>query len=678
MDSVVTLKKEDFKRFKKCLKIAWTLASRTNLKTVQQWVTEEKISVFFDLQDNINSAKINDSDFIDSDEDDTTGEAGLFTPNLYDLALETYWPAEKDETVSDDVRYLNDDVQSIVTTDTIEFYPGETIADGNEVGQRAREYFMRDHNYFNLEHYSKKIAFTKTTEVLADSTYDVYFEPSFIYNNCITKCDILKKLPDGTYHLIEVKASTGRKYDKELQMYVDKPVKDEYGYDVAYQYYVLTGAGLTISRVSLMLLNSEYYRSGDIDDDQLFMFQDWYKLPTKTLPPVSLLEFCQQMLTGTFAKRVAKNRLITDDLALVKSYLAKSAAAVLPLFTQEQCFNAKGDRYGYCQHATAYLPEHHSVFELTRGMEKKTLLKYQEHIDCLKDVILPFTFQQSAHQKKPILFSVKQQRQILATQDNAPVIDPTQVEHIKTVLAQYRYPLYMYDFETMKAAVPRFDYSYSYQQIPFQYSVHLIKDPHFNYHDEATMEHYAFLADGEEDPRLQLIEHLVTDLFRAEVGVYVAYYKSFECKVLSELINYLAILISKNTDQTMITTYQTWQQKLTIIRNKTIDLMDFFQDFMIYKKEFYGSASIKKTQPAFDNQFTYKALKVQKGDMASEIFRRRVENNIPITIWKNFFRTEMLKYCNRDTLAMVVIYQHIVHLMADVPLDKGGKENAKV
>ncbi len=677
MDSVLTLKKEDFKRFKKCLKIAWTLASRTNLKTVQQWVTEQKISVFFDLQDNINSAKINDSDFIGSDDDETAVGSGLFTPNLYDLALETYWPADKNESIRDDVRYFSDDVQSTVP-DTIDFYPGDTIADGNEVGQRAREYFMRDHNYFNLEHYSKKIAFAKTTEVLANPNYDVYFEPSFIYNNCITKCDILKKLPDGTYHLIEVKASTGRKYDKDLQMYVDKPVKDEYGYDVAYQYYVLTGVGLKISQVSLMLLNSEYSRVGDINDDELFMFQDWYKLPTKTLQPVSLLEFCQQMLTGAFVKRVAKNLLITDDLALIKSYLAKPAAEVLPLFSQEQCFNAKGDRYGYCQHATTYLPEHHSVFELTRGMEKKTLLKYQEHIDCLKDVILPFTFQQSSRQKKPICFSIKQQRQILAVQDNAPVIDPTQIERINTVLAQYQYPLYMYDFETMKAAVPRFDYFYSYQQIPFQYSVHIIKDQQFTYHDETTMEHYAFLADGEDDPRLQLIEHLVTDLFRAEVGVYVAYYKSFECKVLAELINYLAILISKTTDKTIIATYQTWQQKLTIIRNKTIDLMDFFQDFMIYKKEFYGSASIKKTQPAFDNHFTYQALKVQKGDMASEIFRRRVENNIPMTIWKTFFRAEMLKYCNRDTLAMVVIYQHIVYLMANLSLEKGGKQNAKV
>ncbi|WP_342256647.1 DUF2779 domain-containing protein [Spiroplasma endosymbiont of Poecilobothrus nobilitatus] len=675
MDLEITLKKEDFKRFKKCFKIAWTLASLSNLKTAQEWVTAQKISVFFDLQDNINSNKIDEAIFIDDDENDEGKD--LFQPHLYDLALETYWPADED-TDSNDVRTLSDEVQTTMTDVQIDFYPGETIADGNEVGQHAREYFMRDHNYFNLEHYSKKIAFAKTTEVLANPNYDVYFEPSFVYNNCITKCDILKKLPDGTYHLIEVKASTGRKYDKEAQIYVDKNVKDEYGYDVAYQYYVLTGAGLTISRVSLMLLNSEYQRVGDIDDEQLFMFQDCYKLPTKTLPAISLLEFCQQMMTGQFAKRVEKNRIITDDLALIKHYFMQPVETIFPLFRKEQCFNGKGDRYGYCQHVTSYLPPHHSVFKLTRGMEKKTLLKYQEHIDLLKDIVLPFTFKQLTRQKKQILFSEKQQRQILAVQDNAPVVVPKKVAIINQILEQYQYPIYMYDFETMKAAVPRFEYSYSYQQIPFQYSVHLIKDNHFDYQDETTMEHYAFLADGEGEPRLTLIKHLVTDLFRHGGGVYVAYYKSFECNVLAELISYLTILINQSRNEELITTYQDWQKKLRIIRNKTIDLMDFFQDFMIYKKEFYGSASIKKTQPAFDNQFTYQALKVQKGDMASEIFRRRVENNIPMTIWQKSFRGEMLKYCNRDTLAMVVIYQHIVRLMGPLTSIKGGKKDAKI
>lgn len=171
MDLEITLKKEDFKRFKKCFKIAWTLASRSNLKTAQEWVTAQKISVFFDLQDNINSAKIDEAIFIDDENDEGKG---LFQPHLYDLALETYWPAAEDKD-SKDIRTLPDEVQTTMADVQIDFYPGETIADGNEVGQRAREYFMRDHNYFNLEHYSKKIAFTKTIEVLANPNYDVYF-----------------------------------------------------------------------------------------------------------------------------------------------------------------------------------------------------------------------------------------------------------------------------------------------------------------------------------------------------------------------------------------------------------------------------------------------------------------------------------------------------------------------
>lgn len=50
-------------------------------------MTAQKISVFFDLQDNINSAKIDEAIFLD---DENEGGKGLFQPHLYDLALETY------------------------------------------------------------------------------------------------------------------------------------------------------------------------------------------------------------------------------------------------------------------------------------------------------------------------------------------------------------------------------------------------------------------------------------------------------------------------------------------------------------------------------------------------------------------------------------------------------------
>ncbi|MBK7751605.1 MAG: DUF2779 domain-containing protein [Flavobacteriales bacterium] len=42
-----------------------------------------------------------------------------------------------------------------------------------------------------------------------------------------------------------------------------------------------------------------------------------------------------------------------------------------------------------------------------------------------------------------------------------------------TWLAELRYPLHHFDFETLMPAVPLFDGTRPYQQLPFQYSVHM-------------------------------------------------------------------------------------------------------------------------------------------------------------------------------------------------------------
>lgn len=650
MNSKIILKKEDFKRFKKCLKIAWTLKSLNNLKIVKEWVKTKKISVFFNLKNN--NFKKNKK------------EKYLFFPYLYNFLLKKNWwltSIDKINIINNNKKLINSNEININNFD-INFYYSELIIDGNKVGKYARKYFMRNYNCFNFENYSKKNNFIKTVEILSNKNYDVYFEPYFIYNNCIAKCDILKKLPNGTFHLIEVKASNGKKYNKNTQMYIDSNIKDEYGYDVAYQYYILTGLGIIISKVSLMLLNSKYSYINYIDYDKLFIFQDFYKLKTKFFPAISLLEFCKQMITGIFAKRITNNQIISNDLYLIKYYFSQSIKNVFSLFINEKCLNKRGDLYGYCKHVTKYLPKHHSVFELTEGKEKKTLLKYQENINLIKNINLPFNFKQLTKKNKKILFSEKQKRQILSVQNNAPIINPKKFFLIKKILMKYNYPLYMYDFETFKTAIPCFNYSYPYQQIPFQYSVHIIKDNKFNYKNEKTIKHYDFLSDGNCDPRLSLIKHLVVDLFNYGIGVYVAYYKSFECKILNELIDYLKILINKSYNRKNKIIYKEWQKKINIIKNKTIDLIDFFKNFIIYKKEFYGSISIKNILPAFDNKFNYKTLKIKKGDIASKVFRNRIENNISINVWKKIFRTEMLKYCNYDTLSMVVIYKHIIFL----------------
>ncbi|HCB52088.1 TPA: hypothetical protein DEP21_06030 [Patescibacteria group bacterium] len=40
-----------------------------------------------------------------------------------------------------------------------------------------------------------------------------------------------------------------------------------------------------------------------------------------------------------------------------------------------------------------------------------------------------------------------------------------------------------YDYETISVPVPLFDYSYAYQQVPVQYSLH-------KYYEDGRMEHF--------------------------------------------------------------------------------------------------------------------------------------------------------------------------------------------
>jgi len=52
-------------------------------------------------------------------------------------------------------------------------------------------------------------------------------------------------------------------------------------------------------------------------------------------------------------------------------------------------------------------------------------------------------------------------------------------------------PIYMYDFETANLAIPLVDTGVPFQQIPYQYSVHIITDP--NDYDFMTMKNIKHL-----------------------------------------------------------------------------------------------------------------------------------------------------------------------------------------
>ncbi|MBE4704379.1 DUF2779 domain-containing protein [Spiroplasma platyhelix] len=575
--------KDDYKHFRTCQKLAWFLSEK-HYHLAKKLIDDKLIVNFIELTNTKTSSKING----------------------FEAKFET---EEQIRTVTD-LDYLNFEDQEFQEEVSDDFYAGETIADGLETGHYAQEYFMQDYQCFNFETQQTN----NQSEILNDKKYQVFFEPRFEYNSCVTKCDILKRNGSG-WDLIEVKAVTW--------------VKEEHMWDLLYQYDILTKCGLDIVNVYIMYLNNDYIRKEKLDLKALFIANGstWQK-SNKTKKSFSLYQSIQEELVDHHLAQ--EYQTIADILAIADEQEA------LKLLTNKYC-DAKQQQY--CFHIFNYFDRYNTIFELYRLRKKKKAFWYYEHdlLSLQDERLLTFVVDSKLHY-----------RQYQIANHGEQVINLSYLNQLKSELSKYQYPVYMYDFETMKSAIPKFINSKSYQQIPFQYSVHVLLGPDFDFKTNQNIKHYQFLADGTNDPRKEVVSHLCHDLIAIHgLGTYVAYNQSFEKSVLKKLMF----------------NFKDYYHELEKIFNRTIDLQDFFKDFKIYKSSFAGSLSIKKTLPAFDSNFSYQDLAIQKGDMASEVFRRRVENNISLKNWQENFYQNMLDYCTRDTLGMVVLFWHIKHLI---------------
>jgi hypothetical protein len=81
---------------------------------------------------------------------------------------------------------------------------------------------------------------------MADASVPAVFEAAFEYDGIRIRVDVLERLGSGAWGLREVKSSGGLKHH-----FID---------DIALQAYVLRGAGVTISSIELLHVNTGYMR----------------------------------------------------------------------------------------------------------------------------------------------------------------------------------------------------------------------------------------------------------------------------------------------------------------------------------------------------------------------------------------------------------------------------------
>jgi Domain of unknown function(DUF2779) len=204
---------------------------------------------------------------------------------------------------------------------------------------------------------------------------------------------------------------------------------------------------------------------------------------------------------------------------------------------------------------------------------------------------------------------------------------------LRQFLAKLKFPLHFLDFETINPAIPIWDESKPFEQIPFQYSLHILENW------GATPLHYSYLSEGRNDPRPEMMHRLTR--FVRPVGSILAYNASFERMVLNRCCS-------------VFQEFGSWW-KLT--QNRFVDLLQPFRNFDYYSPMQHGSASMKSVLPALCGM-GYGDLSIQDGTAASRAFLRATFDEVNPEE-RQRLRAHLETYCARDTLGMVLVLRNL-------------------
>lgn len=460
---------------------------------------------------------------------------------------------------------------------------------GHKVGELAKEYFNIDVDVTAYDENGKldlSGMIENTNRHLSLGTKAIA-EASFNFGGFFCSVDILVRNTDGTYNIYEVKSSKPEKPTKKEPV----KVKEKYKLDAAYQRYVLEKCGIRIKEVYIVQLNRDYIRGKDFEIDKYFIECD------VTVDTTSRLGF------------------VADKLLELEPIITNSCEPATNL-----CKNCNGcDYFGYC---TKHIPSP-SPFDVYN-------LKFEEKC-CLHSNGVSF------FDIPKVCADLKAAAKLQIEYYNRP--DDTYIDKnaIKDFLSNLSYPLYSLDFETYQAVVPEFEGIKTYEQVPFQYSLHVIEKPD----QTKKLSEFSYLNITGSDTRRDIAESLVSHIPYG--ACIVAYHKSTEKGIIEKLASNFPDL----SDHLLSFTYT--------------DPLEIFTGGHYYVKAMGKSFSLKSVAPALypnDRDMDYHNLEgnIKNGTQAMKAF----DSAKTITDEeREKIEEDLKKYCALDTYAVVKILKKL-------------------
>ena len=257
-------------------------------------------------------------------------------------------------------------------------------------------------------------------------------------------------------------------------------VEDHHYYDAALQMYVLAGAGLNVTKVAIVHIDNSYTRRGDLEVQKLFKVVD-------------ITANVQEMQPNIASEIADMRAMLSEEMPVID---------IGPHCEKPYPCDFKG-------HCWSHIPED-SVFDLRESAGVNKFELYGKGIVRQADIPLD-------------ILNKKQRQQVESTLKQCDSLDKVEV---RKFLDSLWYPLCFLDFETVFPAIPLFDGLRPYQQMPFQYSLHIQMSA------GAELQQDGFLAQPGVDPREELTSRLLEKI--PEGACVIAWNQSFEKGILAE------------------------------------------------------------------------------------------------------------------------------------------------
>jgi len=468
-----------------------------------------------------------------------------------------------------------DFVEKFALTD----FDRQIMEQGNEVEAIARQLFPGA--VLVLSTGDEALAETKR---LMDAGTEAIFQATFLADGFFAKCDVLKRAATpNMWDVYEIKGTNSRKEGNEDRDHIS---------DLAFQKSVLTRAGVTVGHTYIIHLNKEYVRTGALNIGALFTVAESDELVENVMPD------------------------ITREMEAAREFLNQD---------KEPNIGCDCHLRGRSRHCRTFSYSHpdvpeYSVHDLVRiGNSKK---KLEELVSKrLYDLAaVPDGFK----------LSEPQLLQIQAHKSQQPIIVP---DAITEALAAYAFPLYFLDYETYAPAIPEFDGYSPYRRIPFQFSLHILRD------ETGEPEHVEFLHLDRTDPTLAVAELLAQTI--GPEGTVLVWYAPFERGVNKEIGERLGGDHAARMDD---------------INGRMQDLRDIFAKQHFVHPAFRGGTSIKDVLPVLVPELSYEGMAISDGTMASERWWAMTAPGMSADERKSI-EAALRDYCRQDSLAMYRIWR---------------------